>query len=274
MGRAHARETHETKGGAAEDIFVVHDEVIAADLPAVTLSAPCEAAARVRERQRCAEPARRVHPAGAGLHAHLAAGAVARERAVHIGDARHGLHRRQRELMKIGAQQPCGRHRAAPLVTQIGIAQLTARRKRREPRLLRLGQGLRGARPGARVLDALSAVTHLQCVRTVRCPIDDSPLRRRSFLALTDAQPDAPRIELPTLRRALPLELRTSEGWEFDAERVGLRIGEREEGPPSEWRVVYRAADGAHALEVGYSRVRIEDALALARAAQALSEAE
>src|SRR3569832_488718 len=67
---------------------------------------------------------------------------------------------------------------------------------------------------------------------------------------------------------------RTSEGWEFDAERVGLRIGEREEGPPSEWRVVYRAADGAHALEVGYSRVRIEDALALARAAQALSEAE
>src|SRR3569832_903254 len=67
---------------------------------------------------------------------------------------------------------------------------------------------------------------------------------------------------------------RTSEGWEFDAERGGLRIGEREEGPPSEWRVVYRAADGAHALEVGYSRVRIEDALALARAAQALSEAE
>src|SRR3569833_2544407 len=61
---------------------------------------------------------------------------------------------------------------------------------------------------------------------------------------------------------------------EAAAARVGLRIGEREEGPPSEWRVVYRAADGAHALEVGYSRVRIEDALALARAAQALSEAE
>src|SRR3569832_1138957 len=92
MGRAHARETHETKGGAAVDIFVVHDEVIAADLPAVTLSAPCEAAARVRERQRCAEPARRVNPAGAGLHAPHAASAVARDRAVHIGDARHGLH--------------------------------------------------------------------------------------------------------------------------------------------------------------------------------------
>src|SRR3569832_261404 len=89
MGRAHARETHETKGGAAVDIFVVHDEVIAADLPAVTLSAPCEAAARVRERQRCAEPARRVNPAGAGLHARPAANSQPSDARCHWNCARN-----------------------------------------------------------------------------------------------------------------------------------------------------------------------------------------
>jgi len=120
------------------------------------------------------------------------------------------------------------------------------------------------ARASAAECDAFAADAH-----TATTPLDEAV----PAMAKEAAAASAPLVTLAALRAQFQWQ-RTSEGWEFDAERVGLRIGEREEGPPSEWRVVYRAADGAHALEVGYSRVRIEDALALARAAQALSEAE
>src|SRR3569623_1188330 len=120
------------------------------------------------------------------------------------------------------------------------------------------------ARASAAECDAFAADAH-----TATTPLDEAV----PAMAKEAAAASAPLVPLAALRAQFQW-LRTSEGWEFAAERVGLRIGEREEGPPSEWRVGYRAADGAHALEVGYSRVRIEDALALARAAQALSEAE
>src|SRR3569833_463583 len=120
------------------------------------------------------------------------------------------------------------------------------------------------SRASAAECDAFAADAH-----TATTPLDEAV----PAMAKEAAAASAPLVTLAALRAQFHWQ-RTSEGWEFDAERVGLRIGEREEGPPSEWRVVYRAADGAHAQEVGYSRVRNEDALALARAAQALSEAE
>lgn len=66
---------------------------------------------------------------------------------------------------------------------------------------------------------------------------------------------------------------RTQEGWELDADRVALRTPDAEEGAPAEWRVVYRAAaDGARSLEVGFSRLRIEDAATLAEDAGLLPD--
>lgn len=66
---------------------------------------------------------------------------------------------------------------------------------------------------------------------------------------------------------------RAQEGWELDANRVVFRTPNAEEGAPAEWRVVYRAAaDGARGVEVGFSRLRIEDAAALAKDAAVLPD--
>src|SRR3569833_1274443 len=113
------------------------------------------------------------------------------------------------------------------------------------------------ARASAAECDAFAADAH-----TATTPLDEAV----PAMAKEAAAASAPLVTLAALRAQFQWQ-RTSEGWEFDAERVGLRIGEREEGPPSEWRVVYRAADGAHAQKERNSRVRIEDARALARAA-------
>lgn len=65
---------------------------------------------------------------------------------------------------------------------------------------------------------------------------------------------------------------RTPEGWELNADRVGLRMS-TDEASPAEWRIIYRTAvGGARDLEMGFSKARVEDAVAFVHAAQVLPE--
>lgn len=68
---------------------------------------------------------------------------------------------------------------------------------------------------------------------------------------------------------------RKEDGWELNADRASLRLAGGVEWPLGQARLVYREApNGARRLDAGFSYVNIEDALAIARAARALTEAQ
>src|SRR3569832_869301 len=155
---------------------------------------------------------------------------MSRRRAVEAADPWDEFGGCPRQLTKIAAQQQCRRGRAAPLITQVAVAEFTARRQCGEAHVLIGGQRAGLAQQRQDVLDLYHADARLDMAALRILPVDNAPFRRRHRHTLLMTNADVVGIERPAVGAALPLEtaLRIGHGEQvFDRRRGRDIVGRR-----------------------------------------------